>query len=47
MTATLVGHWPLAGDTHDVSGNGNHGENRGVDLTASGPDGRDGGVERR
>ncbi|MCH2661325.1 LamG domain-containing protein [bacterium] len=42
MTATLVGHWPLAGDTHDVSGNGNHGENRGVDLTASGPDGRDG-----
>jgi hypothetical protein len=40
MTAVLLGHWPLAGDTLDVSGNGKHGENRGADLTAVGLTGR-------
>lgn len=35
--ARLIGHWPLAGDCRDVSGNGNHGINHGVDL--SGKDG--------
>ena len=44
MTAALVGHWRLAGDTLDSSGNDNHGENRGADLTASGPDGKDRGA---
>ena len=37
MAATLIGHWPLAGDTQDASGNGNHGHNHGADLTAQGP----------
>ena len=37
MKPTLIGHWPLTGDTRDVSGNGNHGDNRGADLSA--PDG--------
>lgn len=36
----LVAHWPLAGDCKDHSGNGNHGRNHGVDLTAPGPDGK-------
>ena len=44
MTTTLVGHWPLAGDTRDASGNDNHGENFGADLTALGPGGRYGGA---
>lgn len=44
MTAELIGHWCLAGDTLDSSGNGNHGENRGADLTAAGPDGKNGGA---
>lgn len=29
-TATLVGHWPLASDSQDVSGRGHHGLNYGV-----------------
>lgn len=29
----LVGHWRLAGDCRDHSGQGNHGVNHGVDLT--------------
>jgi hypothetical protein len=33
----LVGHWPLAGDTRDHSGNDLHAENRGARLTADGP----------
>src|SRR5262245_5447156 len=38
--SALLGHWPLAGDTRDASGGGNHAENRGADLTAPGPPGR-------
>lgn len=41
---SLVAHWPLAGDTKDVSGNGNHAHDRGVDLKAAGPDGKAGGA---
>lgn len=37
---SLVGHWELAGDVNDSSGHGNHGENHGVDLSASGHDGK-------
>ena len=37
---SLVGQWELAGDANDSSGHGNHGENHGVDLSASGHDGR-------
>jgi cyclophilin family peptidyl-prolyl cis-trans isomerase len=40
----LVGHWKLAGDTKDHSGNGNHAKNHGVDLKASDPDGGPGGA---
>jgi outer membrane protein assembly factor BamB len=40
----LVGHWKLAGDTKDYSGNGNHAKNHGVDLKPTGPDGRPGGA---
>jgi hypothetical protein len=40
----LLGHWPLAGDTKDISGNGNHAVNRGVDLKADGPNGKAGGA---
>ena len=40
MSADLIGHWPFAGDARDISGNGNHGENRGADLMASGPIGQ-------
>ncbi len=36
--AELIGHWPLAGDCKDVSGNGNHGVNHGVNLLAPNPD---------
>ena len=32
----LLAHWKLAGDCRDHSGNGHHGENRGVDLAADG-----------
>ncbi len=35
----LIGHWPLAGDCKDVSGNRNHGVNHGVNLRAQDPDG--------
>jgi len=35
----LVGHWTLAGDCNDYSGNGNHGINHGVGLDATGRDG--------
>ncbi len=38
MSTSLIGSWKLAGDTNDSSGNGNHGQNRGADLTAPGPD---------
>lgn len=51
MTATeagaesgLLGHWPLAGDCRDHSGNDNHGVNHGADLHAKGPDGKTGGA---
>ncbi|MBN1342499.1 MAG: LamG domain-containing protein [Phycisphaerae bacterium] len=40
----LIGHWPLAGDCRDHSGNDNHGTNHGADLTAKGPDGKPGGA---
>ena len=33
--AGLVGHWKLAGDCRDYSGQGNHGVNHGADLTAA------------
>ncbi len=36
MAATLIGHWPLAGDAQDASGNNNHGQNHGADLAAPG-----------
>lgn len=36
----LIGHWKLAGDTKDSSGQGNHGTNHGARLDAPGPDGR-------
>lgn len=32
----FLGHWPLTGDTKDISGNGHHAINRGVDLKANG-----------
>ena len=31
----LSGHWPLAGDTRDQSGTGNHARNHGADLKAA------------
>src|SRR5690606_19105015 len=37
--AELLAHWPLHGDTRDVSGGGHHAENRGTDLDAAGPTG--------
>jgi len=36
----LVGHWPLAGDCRDHSGNGNDGINHGASLDAQGPGGQ-------
>jgi hypothetical protein len=42
----LAGHWPLAGDCRDRSGNGNHGLNHGADLTAKGSDGNPNGAAR-
>src|SRR5262245_47849239 len=36
----LIGHWRLAGDVKDSSGQNNHGKNHGADLTATGPDGK-------
>jgi Concanavalin A-like lectin/glucanases superfamily len=43
----LVGHWKLEGDVKDSSGLGNHGENRGAELTSNGAkfNGRSGYVE--
>jgi hypothetical protein len=41
----LVGHWPLAGDSRDHSGNGNHGTNRGVDLASGEFNGEDAFIE--
>jgi len=38
----LIGHWPLAGDVRDYSGEGRHGRNHGADLNARGPEGRGG-----
>lgn len=32
----LIGHWKLAGDCKDASGNGHHGVNHGAELTADG-----------
>jgi hypothetical protein len=42
----LLGHWRLAGDVRDSSGQGNHGTNHGADLAAPGPDGRPNGAAR-
>ena len=39
LNTSLIGHWKLTGDCKDYSGNGNHGQNHGADLTATGPDG--------
>jgi len=35
----LIGHWKLESDAMDYSGNGNHGNNNGVQFTAKGVDG--------
>ncbi|MFO0898863.1 MAG: LamG domain-containing protein [Pirellulales bacterium] len=43
--SSLVGHWPLAGDSQDHSGHGNHGVNHGVDLKSGSFDGRAAHVE--
>ena len=40
MEPTLIGHWQLAGDADDASGNGLHGQNQGADLQAPGPTGQ-------
>jgi hypothetical protein len=40
----LVGHWPLAGHTRDISGQGHDAVNRGADLKAPGPNGKPGGA---
>jgi hypothetical protein len=42
----LIGHWKLAGDANDSSGQGNHGQNHGVDFSAPGRDGAAGGAAR-
>lgn len=44
--ADLIGHWKLAGDARDSSGNGLHGVNRGVDLDAAAPKGIKGKAAR-
>ena len=41
-----IGHWRLAGDAKDGSGQGNHGQVIGADMTAPGPDGRPAGAAR-
>ena len=41
----LAGYWPLRGDCRDLSGNGNHGINHGVDLDTGTFSGRDSHVE--
>ena len=40
----LLGHWPLAGDARDHSGQNRHGTVHDVDFSAAGPDGRRGGA---
>ena len=42
----LIGHWKLAGDVRDYSGNDLHGLNQGADLTAAGPDAVKSGAAR-
>ncbi|MFO1095221.1 MAG: LamG domain-containing protein [Planctomycetaceae bacterium] len=42
----LIGHWKLAGDAKDSSGQGNDGQNHGVDLNAPGRNGTPGGAAR-
>ncbi len=42
----LIGHWKLAGDARDYSGNKLHGVNHGVDLKAAAPDVRSGQAAR-
>ena len=44
MEPTLIGHWRLAGDAEDASGNGHHGQNWGADLQAPGPAGQANGA---
>ena len=44
LNANLAGHWKLAGDTQDHSGNGNHGTNHGANLKADGPGGATSGA---
>ena len=46
MNPTLIGHWPLAGDTQDCSGHGNHGRDQGAVGTAPGPDQSPNGAAR-
>jgi hypothetical protein len=43
---TLVGHWKLAGDSKDYSGNGNHGQNSSADLAAADPDAKPNGAAK-
>jgi hypothetical protein len=40
----LVGHWKLAGDSRDYSGNGNHAKNHDVEFTAARTDARPAGL---
>ena len=42
----LLGHWKLAGDASDASGNNLRSENHGADLTAPGPEGQANGAAR-
>src|SRR5690349_6940649 len=42
----LLGHWTLAGDASDASGNNLRSENHGADLTAPGPGGQANGAAR-
>jgi hypothetical protein len=44
--SSLLGHWPLAGDTKDASGRGHHATNHGADLTTLGPGGKADGAAR-
>ena len=44
MEPTLIGHWRLAGDAGDASGNGPHGQNQGADLQVPGPTGQANGA---
>jgi hypothetical protein len=44
LDAGLAGHWPLAGDSKDCSGQGLDAVSHGADFTAPGLDGRPGGA---